>query len=263
MIKNLTALMILSVAWAVPALAAGDPTVHEIYEAAQSGNLARADQMMNQVLRDHPQSAKAHFVAAELSARERNLSKARQELATAESLEPGLGFAKPESVRALKAELSGPHAMQMPLSGRGSGSSFPAGSLLIFIGAIALLWFLFRRRRSPPAAHPQYPGGGVPAGGAPMNYGGPGAVPGAGIGSGIAGGLASGLAVGAGVVAGEELARHFLDSDRREGHVLPPPEDSLSANEGIGGQDFGVTDGNWDDGGAGGGDFGGGGDDWS
>jgi hypothetical protein len=44
------------------ALANPDPTVHQIYEAASSGHLDQAQQMMDEVLRDHPNSAKAHYV---------------------------------------------------------------------------------------------------------------------------------------------------------------------------------------------------------
>ena len=62
--------------WAADA----DPTVHQIYEAAASGHLDQAQQMMDQVLRDHPQSAKAHYVQAELYAKQGQLSLARSEL---------------------------------------------------------------------------------------------------------------------------------------------------------------------------------------
>jgi len=84
----------------------------------------------------------------------------------------------------------------------------------------------------------------------------------------IAGGLAGGLAAGAGIVAGEELAHHFLDGNREGSGVVPAPGNEANPNGDMGGNDFGVNDGNsWDDGGGsgGGGDFGGGGggDDWT
>src|SRR5579864_8369520 len=90
-----------------PVLAQADPTMHQIYETAQSGNLTQAQHMMDQVLRDHPQSAKAHYVAAELYAREGNLASARQELSTAQTLEPGLPFVRPEALGSLQRQLSG------------------------------------------------------------------------------------------------------------------------------------------------------------
>ena len=249
----------------MPALAAdGEPTVHQIYEAASSGHLDQAQEMMNQVLRDHPESSKAHFVQAELYAREGNAGLARSELLRAEQLKPGLPDESPRAVQALKAELG---LGQRGESGYGLSTApaaphFPWGTLLILALAIGVVWMLFRRRNS----YVQYPAGAVPAGGAsgangPGGYVGPGGM-GSGIGGSIAGGLASGLAVGAGVVAGEELAHHFLDGRRESGTVLPPAGDgSNSGNGDMGGTDFGVNDpGSWDDGG---GDMGGGGGDWS
>src|SRR6185369_286045 len=80
------------------AFAAADPTSEQIYQAAQSGHLAQAEQMIEQVLRDHPKSARAHYVAAEVYAKEGHLPAARRELATAQELAPGLPFAKANSV---------------------------------------------------------------------------------------------------------------------------------------------------------------------
>lgn len=261
--------LVLALASAGPVLAQTDPTLHQIYEAAQAGRLPQAQQMMDQVLRDHPQSGKAHYVAAELYAREGNFPAARRELGSAQTLAPGLPFARPASVQALQRELAQGQAY------RGSGiagapayarphSGFPWGWALLLIVAIAVLVGIFRRRASP-TVYTQYPGGATapvgPAGYGPgygPGYGGPG------VGSGIAGGLASGLAVGAGVVAGEELAHHFLDGDRREGNVYPVNDPGPSPENGdMGGSDFGVSDGgSWDDGGSVGGDVSGG-DDWT
>jgi hypothetical protein len=145
---------------------------------------------------------------------------------------------------------------------------FPVWTVLVLVGAVVVLWMLFRRRpvAYPMGASPAGPGyGGGPGYGAPMGpggYGGP--MAGGGIGSGIAGGLASGLAVGAGVVAGEELAHHFLDGGQRESGIVPQSNDSgwSGANSDSGGNDFGVNDpGSWDDGSSGGGGDSGG--DWS
>ncbi len=274
MIRNLFALTMLTAAtaFAVPAFADNDPSMQQIYDTASAGHMAQAQQMIEQVLRDHPRSAKAHFVAAELDAKQGNLVAARGELNLAKQIEPGLPFAKPQSVAALQAELgqSGPRGTY--LAPAGEQHSFPWAAIALLIGVIAVVWMVFRRRSAPMQYPGQYPGG-MPVGASPGPYGysGPGAVPmgvgGSGIGSSIAGGLASGLAVGAGVVAGEELAHHFLDGDRHEG-VAPAPQAPAEApsNADMGGNDFGVNDpDSWDDSssGSGGGDFGGGGDDWS
>jgi hypothetical protein len=255
--------------FSVPVFAqAADPTMNQIYDAAASGHLDQAQQMITQVLADHPNSAKAHYVQAELYAREGKISLARAELATAERLNPGLTSFSPRSVQELRSQLglSPARSGQVMTVPARSAPRFPWGTLLILAVVAALVVMLFRRRTPPYSQYPaQGPGPGV--GGPPGAYG-PGYGPapgGAGIGSGIAGGLASGLAVGAGVVAGEEIAHHFLDGGRREGGVIPPADaaEPGSSNSDMGGADFGANDpGSWDDGG--GGDFGGGGgDDWS
>lgn len=262
-----------------PAFAAdADPTVAQIYEAARAGHLDQAQTMIDQVLRDHPTSAKAHYVQAELYAREGNLGLARQELNRAEALKPGLPDERPQAVQELKSQLGmirggGRTVTERPIglspSGLGarSESHFPWGAVLVLALVIGGLMMLFRRRNT----YVPYAGGGMP-GGAPAGYGpgggymGPGGgMVGGGVGSSIAGGLAGGLAAGAGIVAGEELAHHFLDGDRRQ--VLPPADEGQwnSSNSDMGGNNFGVNDpGSWDDGssGGGGGDSGGGGD-WS
>ena len=86
--------LVVTLACAGPVLAA-DPTVDQVYQAARAGHLDEAQQLMDQVLKDHPSSAKAHFVEAELSAKAGNLARSRTELATAQRLDPSGAFAKP------------------------------------------------------------------------------------------------------------------------------------------------------------------------
>jgi len=279
MFKNFgtSLVLVLALACAGPVLAQTSPTPHQVYEALEAGRLDQAHTMINQALKEHPQSAEAHYVAAEVYAREGNLGTARQELATAETIRPGLPFVKSESVQKLQRQLAQGRTMRMAptYEQRNSQvhSAVPWGFLLVVVGVIAVLWAVMRRR-SAAAVYQQYPSGGpVVAGGAPTGYGpGPGYGPGyggggPGIGSGIAGGLATGLAVGAGVVAGEELAHRFLDGNH-EGNVAPRGDDypPSNPNADMGGNDFGVSDGgsSWDDGGSGGDSGGGGGgDDWT
>ena len=253
---------------------AADPTMNQIYDAAKAGHLDQAQQMITQVLADHPNSAKAHYVQAELYAKEGQPSLARAELGTAERLNPGLTSFSPRSVQELKSQLgmNGSRGSSQIVSVPArSAPHFPWGTVLILAVVVGVLMLLFRRRQP----YNQYPAagpgpGGPGMGGAPGGYGpgyGPAPMGGGGLGSGIAGGLASGLAVGAGVVAGEELAHHFLDGGRRDGGVIPSAEASEpgSSNSDMGGADFGASDpgSSWDDGGGFGGGGGGGGDDWS
>jgi uncharacterized protein len=272
--------LVTALACAGPVLAA-DATVDQVYQAANSGHLDQAQQLMNQVLRDHPNSAKAHYVEAEISARAANFPRAREELAKAQQLDPSGSFAKPESVARLQRELARGSVYSAPTQYRPyvrqQERHFSFWPILLLIGAgVVIVWALAARRNSQPQ---YYPGGvpptgpvgggyGGPAGYGPAGYGPP--MGGGGLGSGIVGGLASGLALGAGVAAGEELVHHWIDRDgnRVEGSpppgYVPPPQDD---NANMGGNDFGVSDsGSWDDnsGGSFGGDSGGGGgDDWT
>jgi len=261
---SIAALAISFAAISAPAVTGADPTVSQIYEAASAGHLDQAQAMMDQVLRDHPNSAKAHYVQAELYAREGKMALGRSALNQAEQLKPGLPDEDPRSVQELKAELGmGSPAMPGERSGMRPAPAavhFPWGAVLILVLVVGAFWMLFRRRNT----YAQYPAAGGapgygPGGNGPGGYGpGGGPVgPGGGIGSSIAGGLAGGLAAGAGIVAGEELAHHFLDGGQPQGGVIPPANagewEKERPNTDMGGADFGVNDpGSWDDGGGGG-----------
>jgi len=284
MLKRIAAPLVLVMALACtgPVLAAA-PTVDQVYEAANSGHLDQAQRMMDEVLRDNPNSARAHYVEAEVSARARNFDRARSELARAQQLNPSGSFAKPESLAALQRELArgnGSRSYSYPPPGTyvrpaEHRSSFPWGIVLLVGAGVVIVWALASRRRNY-GGYPQ--AGGIPPTGGGYGYGGPpgygpaGYGPpmgGGGLGSGIVGGLASGLAVGAGVAAGEELVRHWFDGDGNR-HEGPPPADYVPPddNANMGGNDFGVSGGgsSWDDSGSSfGGDSGGGGggDDWT
>lgn len=270
----------LFLACALPVLAA-DPSPAQVYQAARSGNLAQAQQMIAQVLRDHPQSGQAHYVAAEIDARAGNLGLARQELHTAQSLEPGLPFANAHSVEELQQQLGEAPIASSPITTilrpvRVMSHSSHSGLFLFLIAAAVVLWLVLRRRARA-MGYPGYPGqyagpypGNLPPGGPPGGYG-TGGYPGGympGGGPGIMGSVASGLALGAGVAAGEEVVEHVLGHGGNQGGGFVPPAEAApppDPNADMGGDDFGVNDpGSWDDsGGAGGGgwdDGGGGGD---
>jgi tetratricopeptide (TPR) repeat protein len=82
-----------------------EPSVNQIYEATRLKHFDQAQKMMDRVLRDHPESAKAHYVQAEIYAAEGHRDLARSELARAEELKPGLPDVNPRSVRQLRITL--------------------------------------------------------------------------------------------------------------------------------------------------------------
>jgi len=251
-----------------PALAA-DATLTQVYEAVSAGRLNQAQDMMAQVLKDHPNSAKAHYVEAEILAKQGRTSEAQGELNRAEQIAPGLPFASATSVQELRGLIASAGARAAPIVTRVQPaiapavreSSFPWGLLLIVLVGGVIIYAIFRARRN--AATAPYSSA---AGAAPYGGGGVGASPvapaGGGLGSGIVGGLVTGAAVGAGVVAGEALARDLMGGHGSSRDLPRQDTPGSVADNDLGGQNFGVSDGgSWDDGG---GSFGGGGgDDWS
>lgn len=221
------------------AMAQAEPTLNEVYTTANAGKLDQAQVMIQQVLVAHPKSAKAHFVRAELYARQGELNRARESLATADKLLPGLAFAKPEAVQALRTQLAGRNAptaqsglapsavtaaadtgftrpAQTNSPQQASPSSSSWGMPLLLAGiAIAAGYFFFRRRA--PAPTPQSGGYGLQQGGlsGPQTFGMgggggtamPGGYPPAGgypqqAGSGLGGRIMGGVATGLAVGAG-------------------------------------------------------------
>jgi len=252
-----------------PALAA-DPGVREVYAAARAGDVDKAIGMMNTVLKDHPNSAKAHYVQAELLAKKGRVAEARSELGTAEKLAPGLPGIQPQSVASLKAQLNGTATTagtvsrsEVPVPQASHG--FPwMTAVIIGLLVFGLLAFL-RRRTQPEVYQPPVGGGygstGYGSGGYPQGgpgYGGGYAPPpqGGGMGSGIMGGLATGAAAGVGFAAGERIVDGLMGDHNKERVVEREPEqrvDPGSANQDMGGNDFGISDdSSWDSSGGGG-----------
>ena len=245
------------------ATAQGEPTIQQIYATAQSGQVDKARQMTQEVLRTHPKSAKAHFVMAELEASQGHSAQARDELATADALAPGLPFAKPEAVQALRSRLSAAAPVRAPRDDRAPAAqvardpppspSFPWGMVLLAGAIVAFVVWRVRSRSSPlPAAAPAAPapagygpavpdaawgaqptGSGPQAGYAPQTGYGPQAAQ-SGMGGRIMGGLATGLAVGAGAVAAQEIGRRMLSDHPQQG--LGATGDSRTGNTAGGSQ---------------------------
>ena len=245
-------------------LALAEPTLPQVSQAIQSGQLAKADAMMSEVLQNHPNSAKAHYIASELYLKEGKLDAARNAFMQAENLAPGLPFAQPESVQKLQMQLRAGAAPVASNAGAESIFTSPIFWILIAILVAGIIFFMKNRNAqqpvqvyNAPTANGPYPGA---PGGYPPNY--PGA-PTSGVGGGLMGSLATGAALGAGMVAGQALASHLMGGS----HQANPGDANNGFNQ-VGGQapdaaNFGVNDASsWDDGGSsswddssGGGDF--------
>lgn len=237
-----------------PALAQAEPTINQIYQAAQAGKLDQAQTMVQQVLILHPKSAKAHYVQAELFARQGLAARGREALAEADKLAPGLPFTKPEAVQALRTQLSATSVAAAPAKpafgintpATATSSVSPGLLLILGVGVVGLVVWLIRRKPAAPVDYtapasmaaasgagpagmgsgltgPQTFGSGMapaysqPGYGQPV-YGQPGygqQPAGTGMGGRVMGGLAAGLAVGAGVMAAQAIGKNLMgDSDR-------------------------------------------------
>lgn len=243
------------------AMAQDTPTLDQVYKATQAGKLDEAQKMMDIVLAQHPDSAKAHFVEAEILAKQGQMGRAGEELGNAERLKPGLPFASQQSVQELKSRIGGSRHVSQSANGNfqtaDSGNHFPWGLLLTGIGVIVILFLIMRAISARSNARgSMMPGNyqpGMQAGmqsPVPMQpYGGGMGQSGGGMGSGIMGGLATGAAVGVGMVAGEALAHHFMDGGSSAPAGSAPVADSWGgSSDNMGGADFGIADNSsWDD----------------
>ncbi|WP_062309019.1 tetratricopeptide repeat protein [Polynucleobacter sinensis] len=233
-----------------------EATLPEVYQAVQSGQMAKADAMMKEVLQNHPNSAKAHYVAAELYVKEGKLEAARNHFIKAQNLAPGLPFAQPESVQKLQMQLAGAAVPGAPAVSQGSIFSNPLFWGLIAILVVGIMIVMKRRKaeavqvyNAPSAGYPGAPGTpGGPAG-YPGGPGYPGAPAAGGMGSGLMGSLATGAALGAGMYAGQALASNLMGG-HDNGHSNPNVNPNFNQVGGPGMDDpnFGVRDASsWDD----------------
>lgn len=246
-------------AWLVSAAAVAEPTIDQVYKAASSGQLEQARSMMAEVLKAHPESPKAHFVEAELLARQGDTEGARLELQKARTLNPQLSFARPESVAALERALG--LRSETAIGARSAAAATHSGGIpgwAWVMGLAALLGLVLWKRQRPnpdPRFTGRATGDGMPMPTDPYNPYGAAAYPPApapSAGRSLLGSLATGAAIGGGLVAGEALAHRLLDSDtpHHGGDNHPGLLDSSSGagDSTLGGDDFGISDSSsWDD----------------
>lgn len=283
------------------AMAQQEPSLNQVYATAQAGKLDEAQVMIQQVLVSHPKSGKAHFVRAELYSRQGKMDLARESLASAEKYSPGLAFAKPEAVQALRAQLSArapanvaaspparydaPAANSAPAPAASSSWGLP---LLLAGGVIVAGYFIFRRKAQVPMAQqPSYANQGGLSGAQGFGMGGGAMQPGnpqqpgypqqgypqqgypqqagSGLGGRIMGGVATGLAVGAGVMAAQAIGKSLMgdhnENSAQSNKLGNSDYQPTASNQDMGGNNFGLNDSSSWDDG-GSADAGGAGGDW-
>ena len=208
------------------AFAQAAPSPQQIQSLIANGQTGTALTDLQSVLQAHPDSGVAWYLTAEAQDAAGNTAAARTALANADQYAPGLPFAKPDAVAALRA-----HLTAAPVARHGLGIS----PTILVIGGLILLFLVMRffrtRRFMPPQAGfgPGYPG--RPPGPPPGPFG-----PGAGMpygqapygqnpygqamgGGGLGSSIMTGLAAGAGVAAGERIIDGLMGDNR--GNNIP------------------------------------------
>ena len=240
------------------ALAWALPTPQDIEAAVNSGKLAQAESMLREVIKEKPNSAKAHYELGQVLARETRYAEAQTELVRAKEIDPSMKFAQSadkynEVFNKVTQQLTAPTSTAAPHQAAASASSaphpapssapLPLSYVWLGIGALGLIAFLIYRNRpqanlatSAAAATASAPRGfgsqyapaqgaapyGQPGYGQP-GYGQPGyGQPGSGMGAGVAGAVVGGLA---GVAAGYALSKAMEGgSEHHAGNAAAPDQ---------------------------------------
>jgi hypothetical protein len=230
--KMLLAAACAAALWSAAALAL--PSANDVQAAVKSGDYPKAETMMQEVVAAKPQSAKAHYLYAEILAHDAKFTDAAAQAHRARELDPALSFTTdPEKFksfeRLLEREQAGPavtpqatvpatHVNTAPAVAREApGSGVPGW---VWVGGFAILAFVIFRAVSRRAMANNMASAGYPnqGGGYGMNPGmqqpgyGPGYGPAPGAGGGL---LHTGLAA-AGGVAGGMLLERMLEGNRHD-----------------------------------------------
>ncbi|MBG6081586.1 tetratricopeptide (TPR) repeat protein [Rubrivivax gelatinosus] len=138
--------LLVHVAAAQPAAAT---TLEQVDRSVQAGHLDEARRQLGRVLQAHPDDAQAHYVDAELLARQGLFGPAQDELSAARRLAPGLPFARPDAVRALDLQLErlGSTHAAAPPPAPASDAGIPLSLLLAVAAGGLFAWALMRLAR--------------------------------------------------------------------------------------------------------------------
>jgi hypothetical protein len=142
------------------ALAWALPTPQDIEAAVNSGKLAQAESMLREVIKEKPNSAKAHYELGQVLAREARYAEAQTELVRAKEIDPSMKFAQSadkynDVFDKVTQQLAASPSKATPQQGAQSASPAAASSaaplpmsyVWMGIGALGLIAFLIYRNR--------------------------------------------------------------------------------------------------------------------
>ena len=161
------------------------PSTQDVQGAVNAGDYPRAEQMMQEVVAAKPQSARAHYIYAEILAHQAKFDEAARQANEAQRLDPALGFTDPQRFRnfeqLLQREQRGGAAAPRVVDRTGlaptpavahAGGGVPGW---VWVGGLALVIFLVwrmvsRRALAQAVPAPAYGGGygAAPGYGAPV-----------------------------------------------------------------------------------------------
>jgi hypothetical protein len=197
-----------------PLIAHALPTPQDIQSQIEAGQAGTAIGELHDILQAHPDSAVAWYLMAEAQDATGQEQAARDALAKADQIAPGLPFANPSEVSALRSHLVG-HAA---LVGIGPGL---LGIVALVVLFIAIRLFMRARRPAGYAGtgpgndgyypnRPPYGAGGMPYGPGPMQGG--------------SNPLISGLEEGAGFAVGERVVEDIAGGFSERRAMDPTPD---------------------------------------
>ena len=252
-------------------LAAAADSPKDVQALIARGDYPGAEALLRNAIAEHPQSAKAHYVLAEVLAHEGNIGEAKTEASKAATLDPGTHFTDPAKFQAFQRKLNEALAPAANIRttaapvrngetgqpARGEGGSSNLLKILAIGAGIALIASLWMRRKraddGPLAGYPsaQPSGGTPPYGSYPGNSAyapPPPPQPHSGVGTAVAAGLGG---VAAGMLLDEALRSHSSSQG------LPETGSAVRDDRGPSAQayddlrsdpiDMGNDDSSWDD----------------
>src|ERR1700712_5224433 len=86
--------------WSAAAFAL--PSTEEAQAAVKAGNFPQAETMMQEVVAAKPQSAKAHYLYAEILAHDAKFDEAARQAREARTIDPAIGFTDPAKFRSFE-----------------------------------------------------------------------------------------------------------------------------------------------------------------
>ena len=230
--RSLALVGALTLAPVLPALAQSLAPA-QIQSMISSGQAAQAAQDLQGILAQHPKSGTGWYLMAEAQDAQGNGAAAAQALSKADAYAPGLPFANPQDVAALRNHIQAEAAQSVPRAHHG------VSPLFLVIGGFLVLFIVLRVlssfRRSAAFGRTGYPGSAnMPYGGYGPNGQPPyGPQAGGGMGGGLGSSIVTGLAAGAGFAAGERVIDGLMGGGQAQAQQFPQDFTPGSQDDGL------------------------------